>query len=892
MAAQGDGRLNVRAQELFHELADLSSEARGRYFAEHDVDYDIRREVEVLLEFDSGASAFLQRGVGLAASSALPKSDLKGQRCGPYRLLDLIGRGGMGAVYLAERADGEVSQTIAVKLLAAGAGDAHLQRFLQERQILAALSHANIARLLDAGHLDNGQPFLAMEYVEGKPIDVFAAGLSLRQKIALFIKVCAVTGYLHRNLVVHRDLKPSNILVTASGEPKLLDFGISKILDLTTDSTRTSMRMLTPDYASPEQVTGGRVSTATDIYSLGAVLYLLLTDKPPHEFEGHEDESIASVITTRQAVRPSKWAPDLKGDLDFILLKALRKDPQERYETVEQFAADLQAFLESRPVKARSGNTWYRARKFLVRYWVPVTAAALAIASLSAGLIVANRQRAVAERRFTQLRQLARQVIFDIDKDLWSVPGSLNARKKLVSTSTQYLEGLGMEALQDRDLALEVGEAYLQIARIQGVPAWNNLGQYSDAGKNLETANRFIESVLAADPGNRKALWLSANVAHDSSFVAYALHLPEQVLEGGRRVVERFHRLAGLGNLTRQEINAETYMYGDLAETQIGLHRFQDATRYARLGIEISRNTPTIPGPQGQAFNMLAGALMDSGDFQGALEAVRKARELWEKLRHDEGDTTYTRLILYQTRCREGLILGGDAGINLNRPLEAIAVFRQAFDAVEENAGQEKTDYMSRCYLATAGRYLGNVLRHGDPKQALEVYDHSLMRIREVKNDVSARREEAALLACSSYAARWRHRAKDAGARIDEAFRLLRETKDYPAETIQPGSEAASALQALASQYAETGQLDKAVEVYQELRRKIATAQPDPRNDLLNAAYVSNVEASFAMLLRRTGRTGEAVTLDESRLALWRYWNSKLPRNPFVHRQLITESTR
>jgi tetratricopeptide (TPR) repeat protein len=564
----------------------------------------------------------------------------------------------------------------------------------------------------------------------------------------------------------------------------------------------------------------------------------LLTGKPPHEFESHAEESIASVIATREVTRPSKWAPDLKGDLDFILLKALRKDPQERFETAEQFAADLEAFLESRPVRARSGNTWYRARKFLVRYWAPVAVAGLAIASLSAGLFVANRQRAVAERRFTQLRQLSRQVIFDLDRDLWSVPGALNARKKLVSTATQYLEGLGMEALQDRDLALEVGEAYLQVARIQGVPAWNNLGQYSDAEKSLETANRFIDSVLAADPGNRKALWLSANVAHDSSFVAYALHLPEQVLEGGRRVVERFHRLAGLGNLTRIEINAETYMYGDLAETQIGLHRFQDATRYARLGIEISRNTPTIPGPQGQAFNMLAGALMDSGDFQGALEAVRKARELWEKLRHDEGDTTYTRLILYQTRLREGLILGEDAGINLNRPLEAIAVFRQAFDAVEENAGQEKIDSMSRCYLATAGRYLGNVLRHGDPKQALEVYDHSLMRIREVKNDVTARREEAVLLACSSYAARWSHREKDARERIDEAFRLLRETKDYPAETIQPGSEAATALQALASQYAETGQRDQAVEVYQELRRKIAAAQPDPRNDLLNAAYV------------------------------------------------------
>jgi serine/threonine protein kinase len=247
--------MNARTEELFHQVADLDLEARTRYFAEHDVDEGTRHEVEALLRFDSGASEFLLRDISIAAARALPQLEAKGWRCGPYRLLDLIGRGGMGAVYLAERADGEVTQRLAVKLLPPGAGDPQLERFLQERQILASLAHPNIARMLDAGHLDNGQPFLAMEYVDGKPIDIFAAELSVREKIALFQKVCAAVGYLHRNLVVHRDLKPSNILVTAEGDPKLLDFGIAKILDLATDSTMTSMRMLTPDYASPEQVT-------------------------------------------------------------------------------------------------------------------------------------------------------------------------------------------------------------------------------------------------------------------------------------------------------------------------------------------------------------------------------------------------------------------------------------------------------------------------------------------------------------------------------------------------------------------------------------------------------------------------------------------------------------
>jgi len=221
--------MKLEVERLFHELADLSPEERLQYFANHHVDEETREELEALLEFDSGASSFLLRDVSIAASQALPQIDPKGWRCGPYRLLEVIGRGGMGVVYLAERADGEVTQRLAVKLLPPGAGGPQRERFLQERQILASLVHPNIARMLDAGHVQNGQPFLAMEYIDGKPIDIFAAGFTVRQKITLFLKVCSAVGYLHQNLIVHRDLKPSNILVTLGGEPKLLDFGIAKM---------------------------------------------------------------------------------------------------------------------------------------------------------------------------------------------------------------------------------------------------------------------------------------------------------------------------------------------------------------------------------------------------------------------------------------------------------------------------------------------------------------------------------------------------------------------------------------------------------------------------------------------------------------------------------------
>src|SRR3954447_18877844 len=224
--------MKPQVEEIFDHVADLPAEDRARYFMEHHIDLDARREVEALIAFDTGSSASMMQDLGHIAAHALTRFEPRGMLCGSYRLGELLGRGGMGTVYLAERVDGEVAQRVAVKLLRPGADDTHLrERFLAERQILATLSHPNIARLLDAGHREDGQPYLVMEYVEGKAIDEYTAGLGIRQKITLFLKVCAAVGYLHRNLVVHRDLKPPNILVTDEGEPKLLDFGIAKMLD-------------------------------------------------------------------------------------------------------------------------------------------------------------------------------------------------------------------------------------------------------------------------------------------------------------------------------------------------------------------------------------------------------------------------------------------------------------------------------------------------------------------------------------------------------------------------------------------------------------------------------------------------------------------------------------
>jgi tetratricopeptide (TPR) repeat protein/predicted Ser/Thr protein kinase len=889
MAAQGDVRVNERVGELFHQVAELSPEARAQYFVDHHVDDETRREVEALLVFDSGASDFLLRDIRVAANRALSLLDVRSRRCGPYRLLDVVGRGGMGAVYLAERADGEVKQQLAIKLLPLGAGDPQRERFLQERQILATLAHPNIARMLDAGHLENGQPFLAMEYIDGKSIDAFTSGLGLKQKISVFLKVCAGVGYLHQNLVVHRDLKPSNILVTADGEPKLLDFGIAKFLDLATDSTMTSMRMLTPDYASPEQVTGGRLSTATDIYSLGAVLYRLLTGKTLHEFMEHSPEAIASAVTTREVTRPSKWSPELKGDVEFILMKALRKDPNDRYTTVEHFAEDLQAFLESRVVRARSGNAWYRARKFLRRYWVPVTAAAFVIAALSLGLYVANRERANAQRRFQQVRQLANKVIA-LDLEIRTVPGSTKTRQEIVAMSKEYLEGLNAEAHADPALALELGTAYVSLAHAQGVPITSNLGMYDQAEESLIKADSLMETVLRSSPRNLTAQLALAEISQDRMILADSQHRDDQARMHAGQAVSRLEKSLALGEPTHTQSLKVAQLFNNIALAYKNFHLYDESVRYARRSIEISKSEPSAGRFRGNALSLIADALRFSGDLQGAFEAVRDAHENLDALGSPK--LTNEKIARFNVLWREGVILGGDGQISLERPDDAVVSLQEAFDIIEGLAKQDPDDANSRSLFQSAGREMGSILGHHQPERALAVFNHALSRLREVKNNVKARRGEAQLLAASSYPLRRVNRVNEARLQIDNALQILRETKDYPADRIELDDELDTVLRGWADHLAETGQPQRAAEVYQELLDKIMASHPDPQNDLRNATSLAHIYETLAALHLRNGRAEPAQAMSAVRLELWQNWNRKLPQNPFIRKQLDAASAR
>src|SRR5579871_1007392 len=513
--------MNQDVRALFHELIDLSPDQRERILADRQIGPEVREEIESLLSFDSKNIQGITDCVADAAQQVLGSA--KGQElgsCGPYRMVRLLGSGGMGTVYLGQRSDGEIQQKVAVKLLRA---DAHRpawrDRFLRERQLLASLNHPSIVHVIDAGHTDDGLPYLVMEYVDGIPIDVYAAGIEVRERLALFLRVCAGVSHAHRHLIIHRDLKPSNILVDASGQPKLLDFGIAKLLDETGDATQTVERLFTPNYSSPEQLSGTIQTTATDVYSLGAVLYKLLTGRSPNELEAGSAQGVDGITGAKEITAPSRLNPSLPTDLDYVLKKALRKEPEERYASVEAFADDIRAFLESKPVQARSGNAWYRTRKFLRRYRVPVAATIVVIASLATGLYVANRERAIAQRRFADVRQLANK-LFDIDAQVRTLPGSTKTRQLIVDTSLEYLRRLAVDVRSDPELTLEIGNAYLRVARVQGVPIASNLGQIDEANKNLRLADGLIRSVLVSQPWNRIALLRAAEVARDRMILA------------------------------------------------------------------------------------------------------------------------------------------------------------------------------------------------------------------------------------------------------------------------------------------------------------------------------------------------------------------------------------
>ena len=856
--------MDTQVRLLFLELVDLPVMQREIIFEKRQIAPEVRHEVESLLEFDSKNDHPLTQCVADAVEEAQDSVSNGQTHCGPYRLVRRLGAGGMGEVYLAERSDGEIQQQVAVKLLRADSDRPRWRtRFLRERQVLANLNHPGIARLLDAGRNAFGRPFLVMEYVDGKPIDVYTAALGLQETLHVFLQVCEAVAHAHRHLIIHRDLKPSNILVDAAGHPKLLDFGIAKLLDDTGDFTQTGERLLTPNYASPEQIRGDVQTTATDVYSLGALLKALLTGRSP--------------------------GAAISGDPDFILRKALRSEPEERYVSVDAFAGDIRAFLTSRPVQARSGDAWYRCRKFLRRYWVPVMAASVTIASLSIGLYVANHQRAIAQRRFQQVRQLSNNVLA-LDDVLKGLSGSTKARHDIVNMSKEYLEGLAADASADPDLALEVASAYVKVARAQGVPTTPNLGQYAQAEESLRKADGLVDRVLAAFPHNHTALETSAEIAQDRMILADADRRRDDETVQIHKAAERIDALLALGQPSPPEVTTAAQSFGNMGLASKNLHRYDDAIRYARRSMELAQTTPSAQAFVSQALSVIADARRYSGDLDGALESIREARAALDKAQFP--NEVNRRSGWFNVLWREGTILGADESINLDRSAEAIAVLQEAFNGTEEWAQKDPNDAMSRILVATAARELGGILRHQDPERALAVYNQGLLRIRQVRDNAKASREEVRLLAGSSYALRALNQTVEAQNRIDNAFRILKEIKDYPGAEVEPDSETYLTLRAFGDRLMDSGQPVRAAQIYEELLEKVVASRPDPEHDLRHASSLSHIYTALARLYLRNGDPGRAQAMAAQELDIWRQWDHQLPNNKYILRQLEADNSR
>jgi tetratricopeptide (TPR) repeat protein len=464
-----------------------------------------------------------------AQAFAVPDDkDRLGERIGAYRIVGVLGTGGMGHVFKAVRDDDQYHAEVAIKLMRADViGPLAEQRFKTERQILAGLDHRNIARMLDGGTTRGGSPYVVMEMVSGEPIDQFsdAHNLKVRERVQLFLQVCAAVGYAHQHLVIHRDLKPNNILVTADGSVKLLDFGIAKLVDVDAangaarEGTVTQLQIMTLDYASPEQVSGGIVTTVSDVYSLGVVLYRLLTGQSPYGQRVNDAQRVAEILSETTPTRPSlvragdrQRTREIDADLDNILLMALRKEPQRRYGSVEQFANDLRNYLAGMPVLARGNSLRYRAAKFVRRRRLEIAAAAVVALSLVGGLWIAvreaqeaERERLVAQRHFDGVRKMANTLLFELHDRIAPLSGSTKARELLVKTSLEYLNTLYEESSGDRTLQQELAVAYKKVGDIQGNELGSNTGDPKAALQSYARSVALLEPLVAADPKNHRA---------------------------------------------------------------------------------------------------------------------------------------------------------------------------------------------------------------------------------------------------------------------------------------------------------------------------------------------------------------------------------------------------
>ena len=744
-------------QPLLHEALALEPEERVPFLARIGAeDPELCADVESFMRAYDARPGFLETPYLGDAGNFDHRTAWTGRVLGAYALMEKVGAGGMGEVFRAARADGLYERQVAVKLIRDGLGkESFLQRFANERQILARLDHPNIARLLDGGASEEGIPYVVMEFIDGAPIDEFCSReqLSIRERMKLFRAVCSAVQYAHQNLVVHRDLKPGNILVTQDGVPKLLDFGIAKILDPRREAdvpqSATVLPIMTPAFASPEQVRGGVITTASDVYSLGVILFVLLTGQQPYGLANRSAHELMKAICDTEPLRPStavtrcgqvprlaegpasptatadepprrarvRLGRALRGDVDSIVLRALRKDPAERYATVEQLSEDIRRHLDGLPVQARRGTAAYRLRKFVARHAAAVAVAAGVTALLLASVVVSVREArrarveaARAERRFNEVRELAGSLVFDVHDAIRDLPGSTPARKILIDRALKYLDGLSQESGNDRTLMRELAAAYERVGEVEGHFLQSSLG---DAAHSLDSYRRALAlrlRLVAGDPhdvqdqlalaGSRRRvanqLWATGDTRGAREEIARAISIASALPQNMEELTEE----AAEYNL-QAEIFGNTEMGGS-ADPAGALQSVQREQHVVAAMLELAPDSTEVQRSYELSTVKLGDMLQAAGDLQGALASFQKGLDLAQRLREHSPTAQNTRqvAVAYNHVAVVQDLLGDRSG-SLSSIRESLQIYRQLLSSDPRNELMQRGVALAQMNLGT-----------------------------------------------------------------------------------------------------------------------------------------------------------------------------------------------
>jgi serine/threonine protein kinase len=689
------------------------------------------------------------------------ESSLTGQKIGAYTLISPIGQGGMGSVWLAERSDGRFDRRVAVKFLNFSvAATGGVQRFKREGRILGQLTHPHIAELIDAGVTAKEEPYLVLENVAGKHIDEYCDHhqLHVDARIRLFLDVLSAVAHAHANLVVHRDLKPSNVLVRNDGEVKLLDFGIAKLLaegadaDTATQLTVEGSGPLTPQFAAPEQITGGAVTTATDVYALGGLLYILLTGQHPAGTEAHSaaelvkaiveteppraSEAIASAASKQQAEKRGttfeKISRQLRGDLDTILAKALKKAPAERYGSVTALADDLRRYLNHEPISARPDTFAYRVRKFVYRNRVVVTLATVAFSAILAGSGAAIYQARIAERRFQDVRKLAHTFVFDLHDEVAKLDGSTKVREMMVHTGLQYLDNLAKNAGGDLDLQKEIAAGYMKIGDAQGFPTQPNLGRMADAMASYRKAGDIYERIA-----KKNSAYLPDLAAFYRSYAGLFRfsNQPQRAKELYEAAIQTFDRLRARQQLDPDQENIYTRAWCGVGDIDEETGNYQQAwTEFGHCSelahAQLKRKTDQ------QSLNMVAQSAERVGTAAQELGHLREALQAF-----DEEETAVRELLaaeplnpkfqrnlalMYQFR---GRVYFSDGYPDYRDPKRALENLKLYLQTAQQMLDRDPNNTAAQSSVELARLKVSYCLQKSDPPAAISLARDSLRMI-------------------------------------------------------------------------------------------------------------------------------------------------------------------